>query len=321
VVDFDDPVFIEAGQQYAVVLTTDSSSYAVFQSRLGNPDLLTQSIVVQNPDLGALWRSDGGQGYTQDLYASLKLNVRYAAFSAATTATIVFRNITDLSSGQVLRDSAGNVNIPATPGNSGLLPNRYSKFLHVVSSYTPPGARIIWSYSVDAGVHWTAYTPGVEVDLGGVRTQIQIKCDLDMQQVSGVVGGGAIIPASAAVNLKHNGLVLIAQELRGYYVTYSTNVSPSNNLRVVFVTDQPAANNVSTQSGVKVWYSVDGAVTWNSLDVALPPTERVLLAPLLERRYDGVLATFSKIAIRIDHYNDPTYSSDPLVSGLRVIAY
>lgn len=320
VVTFDDPVFIEANQHYAIVITTDSPEYAVFLSRLGSRDYLTQQLVVQNPQTGTLWRSEGGVEYTPDPYATLKFDVRCAVFAQSTSSTIVFQNITNLSSNQLLREVNGDTNYPRVPGQQGLLPNKYSKFLHVVSQYTPPGARIIWSYSINGGVTWIPYTPGVEVSMGGAQTQLQVKCDMDMQQVTGTLGG-SITPSSSVVNLLHNGLVLIGQEDTGNYITYSTNLaSPANNVRLLLVTDLPLAN-ASPLARLKVSYSTDGGFTWSSLDSAITPTERLLTSPWYERVYDGVIPQYTKLAIRLDLFNDINLSSDPQARVLRVISY
>ena len=320
-VEFDDPVFITAGQSYALVLSTDSAEYTVFLSRLGSRDFLTGQLVLKNPNMGTFWRSEGGLAYTPDPYADLKCKIRYAVFRPDTTAALVFQNITNMASDQVLRDSQDNVNIPAVPTSSASLPNHYTKFLHVVSYYAPSGSRVIWSYSVNGGVTWTPYTPGVEVDMGGAQTQIQIKCDMDMQQITGTTPGSGFVPSAVAVNLLHNGLVLIGQEATGSAMTHSTNLlQPASTLRVIFQTDVPLAN-AGTQKTVKVFYSVDGGFVWSSLDDATVPSERALLTPLLERRYDVALPPFIRLAIRIDMKNDSEFNSDPQVRALRVIAY
>jgi hypothetical protein len=323
IVTFDDPVFLEAGQQYAIVLSTDSSEYSVFQSRLGNVDYLTQQQVIQNPDTSTVWRSQGGLAYSSDAYATLKFQLQYAIFNPTTTSGIVFKNIVNLSSNQTLQGVAStDTNVPAVPTNQALLPNFYSKFLHSVTQYIPPGARIIWSYSINNGVSWTPYTPNVEVDMGGAQTQLQIKCAMDMQQISGdTSGSGSLTPASAAINLNHNGLVLLGQQNVAHYMQFSTNIAqPCSNITLIFVTDQPIAN-ASPFSSVTAWYSVDGGVTYASLDTLIPPTQILLQSPFYQRTYDGPVPTFNKLSIRIDINNDINYNSDPQVRVQRVIAY
>ena len=313
----DNPVFIQDDSEYAVVLATEAGEYSVFLSRLGSNDILTNQLVVKNADTGKLWRSEGGLSWVQDQYAELKFRVRCAQFDPTTRSIVVFKNITNISSSQVLRNSKNEVNIPSDPTNANLLPNKYKKFLHVVSYFAPSGSRMLWYYSTNGGENWTSYTPGVEVDMVNVPTELQIKCEMDMQQITGI-DGSKISVASGAINLDHNALILLANEATGTWVSKNVNIPQvSNNLRMVFLTNVQK-NPVAGQASLTSYYSVDGGFSWSPLN---PPIEKVLSEPLREWRYDQALPPFSQICIRIDLANSTDFSAEPSVRLMRLIAY
>ena len=317
-ITFDDPVFIQDDGEYVLVLETEATDYQVFLSRLGSNDLITKQLVVQNSSLGTLWRSSGGKDWSPDSYAQLKMRMQIAEFNPTVKSVMVFKNIPNMSTNQLLHNSDNEVNIPSDPSNGTLLPNKYTKFLHVASYFAPPGSRILWYYSINGGVTWSSYTPGIEVNMGIVPTDLQIKCEFDMQQITGIEGNRLTV-ASAAINLDHNALILIANEAVGYAVTKNVNLAqPANTLRVIFLTNVPKTNAGPADETLTLKYSVDDGFTWYPLTGL---TERVILEPWREWRYDMLLPQFSQVRIRVDITNSSDFSADPILRLFRVIAY
>lgn len=316
-VTFEDPVYLQEGAEYCLVLDTESVDYNIFLSRLGHVDFITGQQVTKNVDTGSLWRSTGGQSWTLDQYAELKFKIRSAVFNVTQKTVIVFENFTDISSGQTLVNAYREVNVPSVPGSQASLPNRYRKFIHVVSSYSPPGARQLWYYSINAGVSWTQYSPGVEVVMPVVPTQLQIKVEMDMQPTT-ASSGAALSPASSALNLEHNGLILIGNDIVGSWITKNINfIQAANNLRVSFITDVPLAQ-TAPLAYLLVYKSTDGGATWTLITGM---TESFLSSSLRQWKFDGPVTSYVQVMIRIDLHNAADYSADPTVRSLVVIAY
>jgi hypothetical protein len=96
---FPSPVFLEgAGNQYAIVLISNSDSYNVWISRMTEVDVSTQNkpeseriIVSQQPTLGSLFKSQNGATWDPSQLEDLKFTLYRAEF-ASTTGSIKFYN-------------------------------------------------------------------------------------------------------------------------------------------------------------------------------------------------------------------------------------
>jgi hypothetical protein len=87
-VTFPSPVYLRGGQEHAVVLLSDSTSYQVWISRLGEPDATTagltesqQIYVTEQPLLGSLFKSQNASTWTPSQYEDLKFNLYQAVFT------------------------------------------------------------------------------------------------------------------------------------------------------------------------------------------------------------------------------------------------
>ena len=56
-ISFPSPIYLEGGKEYAMVLLSNSTKYAVYISRVGENDLITETFVSQQPYLGSLFKS------------------------------------------------------------------------------------------------------------------------------------------------------------------------------------------------------------------------------------------------------------------------
>lgn len=325
-VRFDDPVYLQEQGQYALVLISeyhkteaDDPDFEVMISKLGLRDIRTTERVSKNPDAGVLFTSVGGRGWVKSTDTDIKFRVYEAQFDPTTLAVVVFKNITNVSSGQSLRNATGEVNIPHDVVNAAQLPNKYSKFIHVVSQFAPPGARVIWSYSMNNGLNWVPYTPGKEVSMNTVPNQLQLKCEMDMQQVTGLTPT-YLLAASAAVNRNHNSLILIANEASGRYVSHNVQLSsPASTLRVMFITNVAKAA-IAPSARAELYYSLNNGSSWNLVANA-GATELVLQGGWYERKYEVPGLAISQLRLRIDMYNSDVMSADPMVRALRVVCY
>lgn len=101
---FKSPVYLENGNQYAVVLLSASNEYNVWISRMGETEVTTldlpesdRIIVSQQPLLGSLFKSQNGSTWDPSQYEDLKFTLYRANFTS-NTGTVKFYN-PDLSIG------------------------------------------------------------------------------------------------------------------------------------------------------------------------------------------------------------------------------
>jgi hypothetical protein len=83
---FDAPVYLEgANQEYAIALSSWSTKYQVFISRIGESDLLTDEFISQQPYLGSLFKSQNASTWEPSQWEDLKFKIRRAEFETAGT--------------------------------------------------------------------------------------------------------------------------------------------------------------------------------------------------------------------------------------------
>jgi len=87
-VTFPSPVYLRGGQEHSIVLLSESTSYQVWISRLGEPDITTaglaesqQIFVTEQPLLGSLFKSQNASTWTPSQYEDLKFTMYQAVFT------------------------------------------------------------------------------------------------------------------------------------------------------------------------------------------------------------------------------------------------
>lgn len=78
---FESPVYVERNQEYALVLLSNSTSYRVWISRLGERDSITQKVVETQPTLGSLFKSQNASTWTASQFEDLKFRLYRAEFT------------------------------------------------------------------------------------------------------------------------------------------------------------------------------------------------------------------------------------------------
>ena len=94
--EFDAPVYLQGGTEYAMVMLSHSPDYSVFISRVGENDLQTQTFVSNQPTLGSLFKSQNASTWEPSQWEDLKFQLFRADF--LDTGTIDFYN-PELTSG------------------------------------------------------------------------------------------------------------------------------------------------------------------------------------------------------------------------------
>ena len=89
---FPTPVYLQSGQEYALVLVAPTEKYNTFITRMGEEDLILKAISNQQPYLGSLFKSQNSSTWTASQYEDLKFSLNKAKFVTNTPASFIFYN-------------------------------------------------------------------------------------------------------------------------------------------------------------------------------------------------------------------------------------
>ena len=79
-IQFKAPVYVEGGKEYALSLASNSTKYTVYISRVGEPDLLTDAFISNQPYLGSLFKSQNNTTWEPSQWEDLKFTLYRADF-------------------------------------------------------------------------------------------------------------------------------------------------------------------------------------------------------------------------------------------------
>jgi hypothetical protein len=89
---FDYPVYLQNNSQYALVVETDSTEYALWTSRLGEIEIATSTPVTTQPLLGSVFRSQNVDTWTEDLFEDIKFTINRAEFDISRVGSLKVEN-------------------------------------------------------------------------------------------------------------------------------------------------------------------------------------------------------------------------------------
>ena len=101
--EFDSPLYLQYGTEYAIVTESNSSHYRQWLSEVGKDDVTTGEYISKNPFLGVSFKSQNASTWTPDQMKDFKMVVRRADYQ--TSGSIILQasgigsNITDESDG------------------------------------------------------------------------------------------------------------------------------------------------------------------------------------------------------------------------------
>jgi hypothetical protein len=78
---FESPVYLEPNQEYSIVLLSNSTSYRVWISRLGERDSINGKVVETQPTLGSLFKSQNASTWSPSQFEDLKFRLYRAEFT------------------------------------------------------------------------------------------------------------------------------------------------------------------------------------------------------------------------------------------------
>jgi len=89
--NFDYPVYLQNETEYSLAIETDSNEYSIWASTLANESTDGQSI-VSNPSLGAVYKSQNTDAWTEDLLEDIKFTLYRAEFDITKSSTLYLTN-------------------------------------------------------------------------------------------------------------------------------------------------------------------------------------------------------------------------------------
>jgi hypothetical protein len=109
---FDHPVYLQDGQEYCFVVSSNSNQYNAFIGRMGEQDLATGKFIVKQPYAGVLFKSQNNSTWTEDQQADLQFELFAAKFDTSVTATVIADNdlntLIQLSPNPILTEIGSN---------------------------------------------------------------------------------------------------------------------------------------------------------------------------------------------------------------------
>jgi len=89
---FNTPVYLQGGYEYALVLVAPTEKYLAYITRMGEEDLILQSISSTQPYLGSLFKSQNSSTWTPSQYEDLKFKLNKAQFVVNTPSSVLLPN-------------------------------------------------------------------------------------------------------------------------------------------------------------------------------------------------------------------------------------
>jgi hypothetical protein len=120
---YDQPVFLQPGVEYAIVVLSNSPEYRLWMAETGGTDNVTQQKISKNPYAGVSFKSQNASTWTPNQNRDFKFKIKKAVYSSSKTVDFQTQfngNVTqiDLDTGGSGYGSAPSVLISA-PANGG----------------------------------------------------------------------------------------------------------------------------------------------------------------------------------------------------------
>ena len=91
--NFSSPVFLAGGQEYVVVILSNSNEYLTYIATIGENQLGTEERISMQPYAGSLFRSQNASTWTPDQTSDLMFVLNRAEFDTVNTGTLDYRNV------------------------------------------------------------------------------------------------------------------------------------------------------------------------------------------------------------------------------------
>lgn len=237
-VKFDDPLMIEAGKEYCIVVITDSDKYTMWCATMGQPKIDNPTETVNsNPYLqGVLFSSSNASAWTIHQATDMKFTIYTAQFNPQ--ATIEFDVMKNVKA-----DNLVLMSTYLTPQSTGCVWE-----MKIVMENEPI------SVTVD-DKEWRPIANYVDIDVNQVAREVKLKATFDANRF-----------ISPLLSLEDIMFVGFLTALEGSYVSRTIDLrdAPFNTVKVSFDGFMPSNTTVVPQ------FSLDEGKTWKSF--TNPPT-------------------------------------------------
>ena len=99
--EFDAPVYLQPGVEYAIVVMSNSPDYRLWMAETGGDDVTGQGRIDKNPYAGVSFKSQNASTWTPDQNRDLKFTIYRAQYDTSSSRTVTFNGL----------GSASNINI------------------------------------------------------------------------------------------------------------------------------------------------------------------------------------------------------------------
>jgi hypothetical protein len=206
--------------EYAIVVMCNSLDYNVWTAKLGGVDIQTQQVCRAQTHDGVLFHSPNNRTWEPLQKQDLTFNLYAANF--VNDCQILFHNMTGVQAGALMT---------------------------AVQEFVGPGATVHWSYSIDGGLNWIAYKPGINTELNSVATQVQLRID-----VTSLGGAYQIIDQVA-------GIVFQVNKLTGDYIGtlahFTDDLNLPNEVCILVDLDTDVVSGATGIRKIRAYYTLD----------------------------------------------------------------
>jgi hypothetical protein len=208
-----------------------NTEYNLYAAELGTVDFLTaERIITQSTSAdGVLLHSPNARAWDPWTKRDLKYKIYKSNFE--NDCQIVWKELTGVQA---------------------------SVLVLAVEEFIAPGTNVAWSYSLDSGVTWTSFNPGIDTDLGSIITKVQLRID-----VTSLGGNYQIID-------KFAGILLLYHDATANYVgndqIFTDALNYPNKVTCSFDLDADGTNGDGITS-VTPKFSIDDGETWVELGI------------------------------------------------------
>ena len=243
---FDRPLMLEAGNEYAIVLRSDSLDYLVWTAKMGDPLVGTggdtgipERIVDKQAALGSFFKSQNGVTWEPEQTQDLMFAVDKCVFTPNQVATVIWKNANAHSDSTAeattrLNSPLSHTNLASVTGSAASTPyGNSNEFKLWTSDYEFDEFRVDTTT-----LEFPTSTVNWEYDCTDEdETQVPNVFDLEFNETDGynpmVLGQSTIHPVNRLKILKDKTGSFV---LRGKLSTTSTDISPIVNLERIGLT-------------------------------------------------------------------------------------
>ena len=129
--EFDSPVYLQQGTEYAIVVLSNDDSYRMWLSEIGLKDKATGEMIVKNPYTGVMFKSQNASTWSADQNKDFKFKLNRAKYATGIPTELTFdtlgvdsNNTIDFSQLSVIAEA---LNFPQTSLNFELTLNGSSQ--------------------------------------------------------------------------------------------------------------------------------------------------------------------------------------------------